>query len=101
MRISDWSSDVCSSDLNPAAQVRRLLRSVDRATLATTQGAPGAGQGPGKMERKGERKGPPGDLAGWPYASLVLLAVEPTAAPLLLISDLAEHTRNKIGRAHV
>jgi putative heme iron utilization protein len=41
-----------------------------------------------------ERNGPPGDLAGWPYASLVLLAVEPTAAPLLLISDLAEHTRN-------
>lgn len=62
-------------------QVRRLLRSIDRATLATRQAGTTTPAGAG-------------DLAGWPYASLVLLAVEPTAVPLLLISDLAEHTRN-------
>lgn len=30
----------------------------------------------------------------WPYASLVLLACDHDAAPLLLLSSLAEHTRN-------
>jgi putative heme iron utilization protein len=30
----------------------------------------------------------------WPYASLVLVALDHDASPLLLISDLAEHTRN-------
>jgi putative heme iron utilization protein len=31
---------------------------------------------------------------GWPYASLVLLACDHDAAPLLLLSSLAEHSRN-------
>ncbi len=31
---------------------------------------------------------------GWPYASLVMVACAQDASPLLLISDLAEHTRN-------
>lgn len=66
---------------SPARQVRRLLRATDRATLATALAGPPAG--PALSE-----------AAGWPYASLVLLAVDQTAAPLLLISDLAEHTRN-------
>jgi putative heme iron utilization protein len=61
--------------------VRRLLRAADRATLATALAGPPAA-------------GPAGLAAGWPYASLVLLAVDQDAAPLLLISDLAEHTRN-------
>jgi heme iron utilization protein len=53
----------------PAATARRLMRALDRATLATSQ-------------------------AGWPYASLVLVAVDHDASPLLLLSDLAEHTKN-------
>lgn len=73
------SSDQPTPDAG--TQVRRLLRSLDRATLATRQAEATTPSGAG-------------DLAGWPYASLVLLAVEQTAAPLLLISDLAEHTRN-------
>jgi len=48
---------------------RRLLRRLDRASLATS-------------------------LAGGPYASLVLVATAPDGAPLLLISDLAQHTMN-------
>ena len=64
----------------PGAAVRRLLRGVDRAALATR-----LPEGAGTPE--------PGS-GGWPYASLVLLAVDQTAAPLLLISDLAEHTKN-------
>jgi hypothetical protein len=36
------------------------------------------------------------DGAGWPYVSLVLVAPDDDGAPLLLLSDLAEHTRNII-----
>src|SRR5471032_190153 len=53
-----------------SAIVRALMRSADRATLATA-------------------------LAdGAPYASLVLFALDLDATPLLLLSDLAEHSRN-------
>ncbi len=52
-----------------AGTVRDLLVRAPRATLATL-------------------------TAGAPYASLVLVADDGAGAPLLLLSDLAEHTRN-------
>ena len=54
---------------DPAGFARRLLRSRDRAALATS-------------------------LHGAPYASLVLVAADLDASPLLLLSDLAQHSRN-------
>jgi len=57
----------------PGAVARRLLRATDRATLATAL---------------------PGADGAWPYASLVLVAADYDASPLLLISTLAEHTKN-------
>ena len=54
---------------DPAGFARRLLRSRDRAALATS-------------------------LRGAPYASLVLVAADLDASPLLLLSDLAQHSRN-------
>jgi len=54
--------------------VRRLLRMADRAVLGTAMAAT--------------------QLQGWPYASLVMLTVDHDVSPLLLLSDLAEHTRN-------
>lgn len=54
---------------NPALLARRLLRRVGRAALATS-------------------------LRGRPFASLVLLVADSDASPLLLLSDLAEHSRN-------
>ncbi|HYM02185.1 MAG TPA: DUF2470 domain-containing protein [Stellaceae bacterium] len=54
---------------SPALAARRLMRTLDRATLATSRD-------------------------GWPYASLVMVALEHDARPLLLLSDLAEHTKN-------
>src|SRR6266481_307341 len=57
----------------PGLTVRRLMRSCDRAALATSL------------------------IDGAPYASLVLFALDLDATPLLLLSDLAEHSRN-IGR---
>ncbi len=59
------------------------MRSCDRAILATAQ-------------RGGERGGEGGSegAAGWPYPSLVLVAFDHDGSPLLLISGLADHTRN-------
>jgi putative heme iron utilization protein len=53
----------------PALQARAIMRAADRAALATSQG-------------------------GWPFASLVLVALDHDATPLLLISDLSEHAKN-------
>lgn len=57
---------------SPAQQGRALARACRTATLATSM-ADGSGQ---------------------PYASLVLLACDVDATPLLLISTLADHTKN-------
>jgi len=74
-------NDTASPTASPGAVVRGLMRVADRATLATTLattlGSDEAGHG-----------------GGSPYASLVLLAVDHDASPLLLVSTLAEHTRN-------
>ena len=57
---------------DPAAEARDLLRGASIATLATAA----------RMRD------------GWPFASLVLIAHDRHGAPLLLLSDLAEHSRN-------
>lgn len=57
---------------NPSITARRLIRTLDRAILSTLHA----------------------NREGWPHGSLVLTACEHDATPLLLISDLAEHTRN-------
>ncbi len=68
--------------IKPGDVARRLLRAADRAALATNLAG-------------GESTGVP----SWPYASLVLLACDHDAAPLLLMSDLAEHSKNIAGDA--
>jgi putative heme iron utilization protein len=57
------------AERDDAALARALLRRSDRAALATT-------------------------LEGAPYASLVLIALDLDATPLLLLSDLARHSAN-------
>jgi len=66
-----------TTEPRPGDVARRLLRAGDRASLATSL----AGREPVGAE-------------SWPYASLVLLACDHDAAPLLLMSDLAEHSKN-------
>jgi heme iron utilization protein len=56
-------------DGDPRIIGRRLLRRARRGTLATS-------------------------MRGAPYASLVLIAADFDASPLLLLSDLAQHSRN-------
>jgi putative heme iron utilization protein len=60
---------------SPGAIARGVMRGADRATLATVM--------------RGEQPD-----TGAPYASLVLAALDHDASPLLLISTLADHTRN-------
>jgi len=63
---------------SPGEIIRGLVRAQDRATLAT------------KMRAGAETV----EGAGAPYASLVLMGCGPDAAPLLLLSTLADHTKN-------
>jgi putative heme iron utilization protein len=58
----------------PGTLARALVRACDRAVLSTV------------LARDG--------LAGWPYGSLVLVATDHDLSPLLLISNLADHTKN-------
>ncbi|MFC3675182.1 HugZ family pyridoxamine 5'-phosphate oxidase [Ferrovibrio xuzhouensis] len=60
----------------PARQARAVARACRTATLATS-------------------------LAGAPYASLVLVAFDLDGAPLLLISRLADHTKNILADGRV
>src|SRR5580693_2872913 len=52
--------------------VRDLVRGLDRAALASAL---------------------PAENGAWPYASLVLVAVDHDLSPILLMSDLAEHSK--------
>jgi len=70
---------------SPAQQARLVARACRTASLATTMaGTNGGSKGPGQ-----------------PYASLVLVAFDHDAAPILLVSRLAEHTKNLIGNDRV
>ncbi|MBT5047041.1 MAG: HugZ family protein [Rhodospirillaceae bacterium] len=60
------------------AQARALVRATDRAALASAL----------KQD-------------GWPYASLVMIACDFEANPLLMISELAEHTQNILSEDRV
>lgn len=66
-------------ETDPAATCRRLLRLSATAALAT-------------VERGG---------AGGPYVSLVQIALANDGSPLLLLSGLAEHTKNIAGDSRV
>ena len=59
------------TDLEKGAAARAVVRALDRAALATRMAGDGS-----------------------PYASLVMTACDPAGTPLMMLSDLAEHTRN-------
>jgi putative heme iron utilization protein len=65
---------------DPLHDVRELIRSRDRAALATAL---------------------PTDGNAWPYASLVLVAVDHDLSPVLLLSDLAEHSKAIVNDSRV
>src|SRR3546814_5955149 len=53
MRISDWSSDVCSSDLRRQSRPRQGRRRRDRAVARLSQHAPQARRRRGGEQRRG------------------------------------------------
>lgn len=69
---------------SPAQQARAVARACRTASLATTMAGPNEAKS-----------------GGQPYASLVLVAFDHDATPILLISRLAEHTKNLIGNDRV
>ncbi|MFS2011542.1 HugZ family protein [Azospirillum sp. CT11-132] len=70
-----------------ALGARRLMRACDRAALATAQ--------------RPADDGAVADAAGWPYPSLVLVAFDHDGSPLLLLSTLADHTRNLLADGRI
>src|SRR5437870_2625146 len=62
------------------AEARRLIRRCGHAALATSLAM---------------------DVGGRPYVSLVATACDLDASPLLLLSDLAQHTRNLLAEPRV
>jgi len=71
-----------TSDFDPQATARKLLREGRSAALGTLMAGSGAG-------------------AGGPYCSLVNVATLADGSPLLLISKLAVHTKNILADARV
>lgn len=65
-----------TADAPPGMSVRRLVRAAFKAALGTVMRANGDAE------------------EGAPYVSLVLVAADLDGAPLLLLSDLADHSRN-------
>lgn len=65
-------------DDDTALTVRKLMRSLDTVALGTVE--------------RGQPEQTP--QAGAPYVSLAMVAVDHDLSPLLLLSDLADHTRN-------
>lgn len=82
--MEDSMPDKQTPELSSGALVRGLIRSADRAVLSTLQ----------RPSRAQSQDGAWAESAGWPYGSLVLLSCTPDARPVMLISTLAEHTRN-------
>src|SRR3546814_8477798 len=97
MRISDWSSDVCSSDLGPG---------LARGTPCQAIGGPvGRGHGPdagrraerrrhGRMTRRGSKPLPPTASAGMVQALAALYKGGP-------LSRSEEHTSAPVTNAHL
>lgn len=80
----------------PATSARRLMRACDRAALATAQRPDGVGSADAGGADAGST-----DKGGWPYPSLVLVAFDHDGSPLLLLSTLADHTRNLLADGRV
>jgi len=71
MAAKPGSQPPAASQIDPGTAARRLVRTALKASLATLD-----------------------HETGHPYPSLVLVATEPDGSPVLLISRLAQHTRN-------
>ena len=77
--MTDTKANMPSASIAIGAAARALVRQCDRAVLSTMQA----------------------DATEWPYSSLVMTACDYEGRPILLLSDLAEHTKNLKHNARV
>ncbi|MEE9545585.1 MAG: hypothetical protein V3V55_08360, partial [Rhodospirillales bacterium] len=75
-----------SDEQSPPCEARGLIRRARSAALATALTVRRKSPQAGKRRRQ--------QAQDWPYASMVTLACDGDASPLLLLSDLADHSRN-------
>lgn len=66
-------NDTADKETTPGLMIRGLMRTAEQVSLSTALARDGSGR---------------------PYASLALVALDQDASPLLLLSDLADHTAN-------
>ena len=75
-----------SDEQSPPCEARGLIRRARSAALATVLTVRRKSPQAGKRRRQ--------QAQDWPYASMVTLACDGDASPLLLLSDIADHSRN-------
>jgi len=80
--MSEISAESDMPEPPPGSAVRALVRRAGRAALATQLADDDRADG----------------AVPWPYASLVLASADHDGSPLLLLSDLADHSRNLAAR---
>ena len=75
------SEGTTTTTTDPAALARQWLLEASSGTLCTLSRAPG--------------------LEGWPFGSIVPFVLDATGAPIVLIAEIAEHTKNARADARV
>src|SRR3546814_19867948 len=70
MRISDWSSDVCSSDLASGAAGCRILGALSRDKVQVVSRAQGPGSERSDLARRGAESGIVGEKDAWQISPL-------------------------------
>src|SRR3546814_18804585 len=85
MRISDWSSDVCSSDLDPLQQLRAAGHLPGQPGATHCHGPPGRVPGPSAGRLLPDAAAVPPDQGRRPAAQGLTPMSEPQDAPLVSV----------------
>src|SRR3546814_7741526 len=85
MRISDWSSDVCSSDLVDVAERRALRREADRLCFCPT-----AGNWRLPTPEAGSFAIASGHNPSWPFPRHYIALSQPKGGPLAVIDTVSK-----------
>src|SRR3546814_15300828 len=85
MRISDWSSDVCSSDLVDVAERRALRREADRLCFCPT-----AGNWRLPTPEAGSFAIASGHNPSWPFPRHYIALAQPKGGPLAVIDTVSK-----------
>src|SRR3546814_6659027 len=99
MRISDWSSDVCSSDLHRRLNERR--QSMD--TIVRFEGRTTSGYKPHKVDvddPSGGRHDLPEEVLKGHYAEFIMPNLTPLPFPTVLLMVRADRKSTRLNSSH-